>query len=116
RRQGARGLPDRGQRAAAVPRFCRGSRRARGAARMKRTLTEFARACGGRLSGADAPYTDVVSDSRALERGQPFVALKGPRFNGNEFVAAAHGKGAARALVDARPPRPFPPITVPHPT
>ncbi|TLZ16496.1 MAG: UDP-N-acetylmuramoyl-tripeptide--D-alanyl-D-alanine ligase, partial [Gammaproteobacteria bacterium] len=80
---------------------------------MKRTLIEFARACGGRLSGADAPYTDVVSDSRALERGQLFVALKGPRFNGNEFVAAAHGKGAAGALVDAGQPVPLPQVIVP---
>ncbi len=80
---------------------------------MKRTLIEFARACGGRLSGADAPYTDVVSDSRSLERGQLFVALKGPRFNGNEFVAAAHGKGAAGALVDAGQPVPLPQIIVP---
>ena len=80
---------------------------------MKRTLIEFARACGGRLSGADAPYTDVVSDSRSLERGQLFVALKGPRFNGNEFVAAAHGKGAAGALVDAGQPVPLPQVIVP---
>src|SRR5947208_1418383 len=80
---------------------------------MRRTLIEFARACGGRLSGADAPYTDVVSDSRSLERGQLFVALKGPRFNGNEFVAAAHGKGAAGALVDAGQPVPLPQIIVP---
>src|SRR5437763_531261 len=100
-------------RAATVPRSGRGGRRARGAARMKRTLIEFARACGGRLSGADAPYTDVVSDSRSLERGQLFVALKGPRFNGNEFVAAAHGKGAAGALVDAGQPVPLPQVIVP---
>jgi hypothetical protein len=33
---------------------------------MKRTLEEFARACGGRLQGADAAFTDVVSDSRTL--------------------------------------------------
>jgi UDP-N-acetylmuramoyl-tripeptide--D-alanyl-D-alanine ligase len=80
---------------------------------MKRTLIEFARACGGRLSGADAPYTDVVSDSRTLERGQLFVALKGPRFNGHEFVAAAREQGAAGALVDTEQPVPLPQIVVP---
>jgi UDP-N-acetylmuramoyl-tripeptide--D-alanyl-D-alanine ligase len=80
---------------------------------MKRTLSEFARACGGRLSGADAPYTDVVSDSRTLERGQLFVALKGPRFNGHEFVAAARAQGAAGALVDTEQPVTLPQIVVP---
>ena len=80
---------------------------------MKRTLLEFARACGGRLAGADAPYTDVVSDSRKLEGGQLFVALKGPRFNGNDFVAAAREAGAAGALVDTEQPVALPQIIVP---
>jgi UDP-N-acetylmuramoyl-tripeptide--D-alanyl-D-alanine ligase len=71
---------------------------------MKRTLAEFAHACGGTLSGADASYTDVVSDSRTLTPGQLFVALRGPRFNGNEFVAAAHALGAAGAVVDTLQP------------
>jgi UDP-N-acetylmuramoyl-tripeptide--D-alanyl-D-alanine ligase len=71
---------------------------------MKRTLAEFARACGGTLSGADAAYTDVVSDSRTLTPGQLFVALRGPRFNGKEFVAAARAGGAAGALVEALQP------------
>jgi UDP-N-acetylmuramoyl-tripeptide--D-alanyl-D-alanine ligase len=71
---------------------------------MKRTLAEFARACGGTLAGADAPYTDVVSDSRTLAPGQLFVALRGPRFNGHDFVAAALAAGAAGAVVDAAQP------------
>ncbi|HXY75724.1 MAG TPA: Mur ligase family protein, partial [Steroidobacteraceae bacterium] len=71
---------------------------------MKRTLGEFARASGGRLAGADASYTDVVSDSRTLERGQLFVALRGPNFNGNDFVAAVAKAGAAGALVDSEQP------------
>jgi UDP-N-acetylmuramoyl-tripeptide--D-alanyl-D-alanine ligase len=54
---------------------------------MKRTLAEFARACGGRLQGADAAFSDVVSDSRTLTAGQLFIALKGPSFDGHEFLA-----------------------------
>lgn len=68
---------------------------------MKRTLAEFARACGGELHGGDASFSDVVSDSRTLTRGQLFVALAGPNFNGNEFVGAALAAGAAGALVSA---------------
>ncbi len=80
---------------------------------MKRTLAQFAQACGGRLTGADAAYTDVVSDSRALQPRQLFIALKGPHFNGHEFVAAALAAGAAGALVEAEQPVRLPQIVVP---
>jgi UDP-N-acetylmuramoyl-tripeptide--D-alanyl-D-alanine ligase len=68
---------------------------------MMRTLAKFAEACGGRLQGADRSYSGVSTDTRTLARGELFVALRGPRFNGNEFVAAAHAAGAAGAVVDA---------------
>jgi UDP-N-acetylmuramoyl-tripeptide--D-alanyl-D-alanine ligase len=79
---------------------------------MRRTLAEFARLCGGRLAGADAAYTDVVSDTRTLSSGQLFVALHGPRFNGNDFVPAALAAGAAGAVVDAAQPAALPQIVV----
>ena len=79
---------------------------------MKRTLAEFARLCGGRLTGADATFTDVVSDSRTLAAGQLFVALSGPKFDGNDFVAAAHAAGAAGAVVSAAQPVALPQIVV----
>jgi UDP-N-acetylmuramoyl-tripeptide--D-alanyl-D-alanine ligase len=80
---------------------------------MKRVLSEFSRACHGRLQGGDAAFGDVVSDSRTLERGQLFVALKGPNFDGAAFVAAAQAAGAAGALVSAAQPLPLPQIVVP---
>ena len=46
----------------------------------------------GACSGADAAYTDVVSDSRTLARGAAVRRAAGPRFNGNDFV----GRGARR--------------------
>jgi UDP-N-acetylmuramoyl-tripeptide--D-alanyl-D-alanine ligase len=46
----------------------------------------------------------VSSDSRTLSAGDLFVALRGPRFNGNEFVGAALAAGAAAALVDTPQP------------
>jgi UDP-N-acetylmuramoyl-tripeptide--D-alanyl-D-alanine ligase len=79
---------------------------------MKRTLAEFARACGGTLHGVDAAYTDVWSDSRTLEPRQLFVALHGASFNGNEFVGAALAAGAAGAVVDALQPVALPQIVV----
>ncbi|HEY3784484.1 MAG TPA: UDP-N-acetylmuramoyl-tripeptide--D-alanyl-D-alanine ligase [Steroidobacteraceae bacterium] len=80
---------------------------------MKRSLAEFAQACGGRLQGADAAYQGVWSDSRTLSPGDLFVALHGPHHNGNEFVAAAHTAGAAGALVDTPQPVALPQIVVP---
>jgi UDP-N-acetylmuramoyl-tripeptide--D-alanyl-D-alanine ligase len=68
---------------------------------MMRTLASFAAACGGRLQGEDRSYSQVSTDTRTLERGDLFVALRGPRFNGNDFVAQAHAAGAAGAVVDA---------------
>lgn len=79
---------------------------------MKRTLEEFARACGGRLQGGDAAFTDVVSDSRTLKRGQLFVALAGANFNGNDFVGAALRAGAAGALVSVAQPVALPQVVV----
>jgi UDP-N-acetylmuramoyl-tripeptide--D-alanyl-D-alanine ligase len=67
---------------------------------MKRTLQQAAAAVGGRLIGEDHPYTGVSSDSRTLARGELFVALRGPKFDGGEFVAAAAARGAAGAIVD----------------
>jgi UDP-N-acetylmuramoyl-tripeptide--D-alanyl-D-alanine ligase len=80
---------------------------------VKRTLSEFARACGGQLHGGDAAYTDVVSDSRTLKPRQLFIALQGPSFDGHEFVAAALAAGAAGALVARRQQVALPQILVP---
>ena len=69
---------------------------------MNRTLSDFARACGGELIGPDRAYAGVSSDTRSIKPGELFVALRGPRFNANEFVGAAAAAGAAGAVVDAR--------------
>src|SRR3954468_19014975 len=69
---------------------------------MNRTLGDFARACGGELIGPDRAYQGVSSDTRTIKPGELFVALRGPRFNANEFVAAAAAAGAAGAVVDGR--------------
>jgi UDP-N-acetylmuramoyl-tripeptide--D-alanyl-D-alanine ligase len=67
---------------------------------MKRTLQDAAQAAGGRLIGEDRPYGLVATDSRTLPAGALFVALRGPKFNGTDFVAAAHERGAVGALVE----------------
>src|SRR5580692_6802899 len=66
---------------------------------MMATLAAFAHSCHGQLVGADAPFNGVSTDSRTLNRGELFVALSGPRFKGEDYVAAAVARGAAGAVV-----------------
>ncbi len=60
-----------------------------------------AKAVDGQLIGENVAFRRVVTDSRALESGDLFVALKGEHFDGHEFVAAAFAQGATAALVSA---------------
>ena len=80
---------------------------------MKRSLNEFAKACGGTLHGTDREYQAVSSDTRTLAGGDLFIALRGPRYNANEFVTGASAAGAAGALVDTLQPVAIPQIVVP---
>ncbi|WP_298913056.1 UDP-N-acetylmuramoyl-tripeptide--D-alanyl-D-alanine ligase [uncultured Roseobacter sp.] len=65
------------------------------------TASAAAEATGGRLQG-DWAATGVSIDTRSLQPGDLFVALKDQR-DGHEFVAQALEKGAAAALVDHLP-------------
>ena len=67
---------------------------------MKSRLAEVVAAAGGRLAGADAEFSGVSIDTRTLERGQLFFALRGERFDGHAFLQAAAEKGAAAAVVE----------------
>ena len=53
---------------------------------------------GGRGGEESEPARDVVWDSRMVEPGYAFIALKGERFDGERFVAEALQKGAAFAI------------------
>jgi UDP-N-acetylmuramoyl-tripeptide--D-alanyl-D-alanine ligase len=66
---------------------------------VKGRLSDAAAAAGGRLAGEDAAFAGVSTDSRSIERGMLFVALRGERFDGHEFVSGAAARGAAGALV-----------------
>jgi UDP-N-acetylmuramoyl-tripeptide--D-alanyl-D-alanine ligase len=63
------------------------------------TLSAAAALIEGHAHGRDVEFTSVGSDSRAVVPGMLFVALKGERFDGHDFVAEVLGQGAAAALV-----------------
>jgi UDP-N-acetylmuramoyl-tripeptide--D-alanyl-D-alanine ligase len=62
-------------------------------------LSEAAHIVSGQLRGADARFTGCSIDSRALRDGELFVALRGVRYDGHDFVGAAQAAGARAALV-----------------
>ena len=54
---------------------------------------------GARLVGdAATPVSRVHTDTRTLAAGDLFVALKGERFDANDFLADARARGAAAAI------------------
>ena len=45
-------------------------------------------------------HPNVSTDSRIIENGCLFFALKGENFNGNKFAESALEKGASFAIID----------------
>ena len=63
------------------------------------TLATAADSMQGKLHGADHPFNGVSTDTRTLKRGELFIALQGPNFDGCDYVGQARDKGAAGAVV-----------------
>ena len=59
---------------------------------------EIAKITGGKLAGADVRISSVSTDTRTIEKGALFVAVRGERFDGNDFIEAAAENGAAAAV------------------
>ena len=80
---------------------------------IKRTLNDLARIAHGKLIGAERAFTSVSTDSRTIQAGALFVALKGPNFDGHAFVSTAATAGAAAALVERQLTIDLPQVVVP---
>jgi UDP-N-acetylmuramoyl-tripeptide--D-alanyl-D-alanine ligase len=72
------------------------------------SLSQAVSVLQGRASGADVRFAGVSSDTRSVQRGELFVALRGERFDGHGFLAEAAGRGAAAAIVDRNYHGPYP--------
>ncbi len=66
------------------------------------TAADIAAATNGTTTG-DWTASGVSIDTRTLEPGDLFVALKGPNFDGHDYLAAAFAAGAAAAMVHKGP-------------
>jgi UDP-N-acetylmuramoyl-tripeptide--D-alanyl-D-alanine ligase len=72
---------------------------------MRWTVANVANALGVAVPArADsvARLAGVSIDSRSVRPGELFVAIRGPRFDGHDFVGAALQSGAVAAVVEAR--------------
>ncbi len=64
------------------------------------TASDFVASTGGRAIGRVPDVKGISIDSRTLDPGDAFFAIRGDRFDGHDFVAAAIERGAAVAVVD----------------
>ena len=64
---------------------------------------EIAKVTGGELAGGNVTVKSVSTDTRTLEKGALFIAVKGERFDGNDYIKQAFEKGAAAAISDLAP-------------
>ncbi len=67
---------------------------------IRTTLGQAAQWLGAELRGSDVEFHGVSSDTRSIERGMLFIALKGPNHDGHDHLQAALKAGAAAALVE----------------
>lgn len=77
------------------------------------TLAWVAETAGGQLVGNDVGFDSVSTDTRSIEPGQLFVALRGVRYDARGFVAAAALRGAVAAVVEGSQSVSLPQVVVP---
>jgi UDP-N-acetylmuramoyl-tripeptide--D-alanyl-D-alanine ligase len=75
------------------------------------TLIEIRQAVGGRALNAlpteAKPIAVVSTDTRQISAGSLFVALRGEKFDGHQYLAQAAAAGAVAAIVEAAPAEPI---------
>jgi UDP-N-acetylmuramoyl-tripeptide--D-alanyl-D-alanine ligase len=70
-------------------------------------LARVLAATGGELiRWGPGPFSAFSTDSRHIVGGEVFLALRGPKFDGHEFVASAIDRGATAAIVSRDLPPP----------
>lgn len=65
------------------------------------SLAEVCAATGGSIGkSGDYQFKGVCTDTRSVQAGDLFIALRGERFDGHDFISQAVEKGAAGVVVD----------------
>ena len=63
---------------------------------------EIAEAVGS-TSNSNWSASGISIDSRTLKPGDLFIALRGPNFDGHDFIGDAFERGASGSLISSRP-------------
>ncbi len=75
-------------------------------------LSEVAAKIGAQVSGHDAWFEGVSTDTRTISNGELFWALSGPNFDGHEHCRGAEEKGAVGAIIERAVETDLPTLTV----
>ena len=75
-------------------------------------LEELKKPLSASSRGAEVQFNRVSTDTRSLQKGDLFVALSGPNFDGNRFVVQAKESGAVAAIVSEFQPVDLPQLKV----
>jgi UDP-N-acetylmuramoyl-tripeptide--D-alanyl-D-alanine ligase len=59
-----------------------------------------AQAISAQAIGTDAEFVRVTTDSRQVQSGDLFIALRGDKFDGHDYVVQALAQGAAAVVID----------------
>ena len=70
---------------------------------IRMSLGEAAAALGVSAVGDHVEFTGVSTDSRDTPQGALFVAIRGPQFDGHDFIVAARRRGAVATVVEREP-------------
>lgn len=62
-------------------------------------LAKLAQILHAELKGADGPFNGVSTDTRSIQPGQLFIALRGDNFDGHDFIDKSAAAGAVAAVV-----------------
>lgn len=76
------------------------------------TLSTIASAVDGQLVGKDLSIDNIGIDTRALTKGDLFLAIKGPNFDGHKFIEQAEKTGCAALIVNHQVETSLPQIIV----
>jgi UDP-N-acetylmuramoyl-tripeptide--D-alanyl-D-alanine ligase len=76
-------------------------------------LSQAADVLNTKLLGNDVLFTAVSKDTRTIKKGDLYIAIKGDRFDGHDFISQAGEAGAVGALVSQQQSMKMPQICVP---
>ena len=76
------------------------------------TLSAVASALGIEYAGRDIFLSGVSTDTRQIKAGELFIALRGPNFDGHQFIETAIAKGAVAVVTQQEVKTPIPYLPV----